>query len=484
MTASPFGPGFGPNMTLQPALHRFSLPSTAAGPIFAIIEFLALTLSPCLGSLLYHSFEMPHDLPPAPPMIAIGAVMAVLYLVLSNARGAFDLEELRSVSLGRPLACWCMALIFFAVISFTFEIGDTFSRGAIITSFVVGALTIAGLRLAIPLTVGFAFRHRVLEGRRAILLSDGPLPSSMPLHELMRRGVSVHGWFETPSGDSSEDQSRLQKACRDIKSFARDRRIEDIVVIADAFRDSKISTVLEELRVLPLRVLLVPAQAFGSGLRPPQPLDVTAMALTVQTPPFTSMERRVKRVFDVTVASAILLLISPLFALIALAIRRDSRGPVLFRQSRIGFAGRRFMIFKFRTMHTVDDGPVIKQAEPGDVRITRVGRFLRETSLDELPQLLNVIAGDMSLVGPRPHAVAHDRYYEPLIPGYAWRHQALPGMTGWAQVNGFRGPTQDPASMDARVAHDLWYIRHWSIWLDVKILFMTVGAVLKQKNAH
>jgi len=127
---------------------------------------------------------------------------------------------------------------------------------------------------------------------------------------------------------------------------------------------------------------------------------------------------------------------------------------------------------------------VVKQAERGDVRITRVGRFLRETSLDELPQLLNVIIGDMSLVGPRPHAAAHDQHYERLIPAYAWRHHALPGITGWAQVNGHRGETPTLASMEARVEHDLWYVRNWSLWLDLRILARTVRAVLRPTNAY
>ena len=191
-----------------------------------------------------------------------------------------------------------------------------------------------------------------------------------------------------------------------------------------------------------------------------------------------------KRALDVTAALGLLLVLSPFLVAIAIMIRLDSRGPVLFRQTRVGYGGSPFMIFKFRSMYTTDNGPVVKQAERGDVRITRVGRFLREKSLDELPQLINVVLGDMSLVGPRPHAVAHDRHYEPRVAGYAWRHHALPGITGWAQVMGHRGETPTTASMEARVAHDLWYIRNWSFWLDLKILLMTFRAVLKPTNAY
>ena len=470
-------------MTLHPALHRFSIPSAAAGPIFATVEFLVLVLSPLIGSLIYHVVTVQEVRPPE-PLLTVGAIMAALYVVLSHTRGSFDVEELRSISLSPPLWRWCFAFLFFAGVVFTFKIGSDFSRGAMITGFLIGASGIVALRLAGAYTLNMAFRHKLLEGRRAILLSDGPLPSSLPMPDLMQSGISVHGWFQLPFSDCREDEARFEKECDDVRRFAREQQIEDIVVVADAFHEPDLSHILDQLRVLPLRVLLVPTRPLGSGLRPPQLGDLTTTALTLQTPPLSIAERRTKRLFDVIVGSALLVLASPVLALVALAIRLDSRGPVLFRQTRIGFCGRQFMIFKFRSMYTAENGPIIRQAERGDARITRVGRFLRVTSLDELPQLINVIIGDMSLVGPRPHALAHDRQYEPLIPGYAWRHHALPGITGWAQVKGHRGETSTPGSMDARVAHDLWYIRNWSMWLDLKILFMTVRAVLKSTNAY
>ncbi|MEZ5817786.1 MAG: exopolysaccharide biosynthesis polyprenyl glycosylphosphotransferase [Hyphomicrobiaceae bacterium] len=485
MTASPFGPGSGSNVTLHPSLHRFSIPSTAVGPIFVIVEFLTLSLAPYLGSLAYHAVVVPDYVPPAQPMLTVGVIMAALYLVLSNPRGPFEVEELRSISLRAPLVRWLLALMFFGVVSFSFKMGDAFSRGAIMVGFMFGATALVGLRLAAPYTVNMAFRHNVVEGRRAILLSDGPLPPTMSMHDFMQCGISVHGWFQLPAVFDSEGSGALDRQCAEVVRLARERRIDEIVLVANAFREPKVADVLERLNVLPLRIRLLPrADSAGPSLRPRKKLDLGAMALTVQRPPFTRAERRAKRALDVLVASTLLLAASPLLALIAIAIRLDSRGPVLFRQTRIGFGGRPFMIFKFRSMYTTDNGPVVKQAERGDVRITRVGRLLRETSLDELPQLLNVIVGDMSLVGPRPHAVAHDRHYEPLIPGYAWRHHALPGITGWAQVSGLRGETRTLASMEARVAHDLWYIRNWSLWLDLKVLMMTIKAVLRPTNAY
>ena len=190
-----------------------------------------------------------------------------------------------------------------------------------------------------------------------------------------------------------------------------------------------------------------------------------------------------KRAFDAAAAATALLLLAPFFALVALAIKLDSRGPVFFMQRRYGFNQRPFRIRKFRTMLTMDDGDVVRQASANDPRITRVGRFLRRWNLDELPQLVNVIRGEMSLVGPRPHALAHDREFERRIALYARRHNVKPGITGWAQVNGFRGETDTDDKMRARVEHDLHYIDNWSMGLDLVILAKTVLSPKAYRNA-
>ena len=191
----------------------------------------------------------------------------------------------------------------------------------------------------------------------------------------------------------------------------------------------------------------------------------------------------VKRVLDVTVALSLVVLLAPVLALVSLAIALDSRGPVLFCQRRTGLGGQTFGIFKFRSMHVLEDGAEVIQASAHDVRITRVGRIIRKLSLDELPQLFNVIAGDMSLVGPRPHALAHDDYYGATISNYALRQEVKPGITGWAQVNGARGATPTLDVMQRRVDFDAWYVAHASLALDLKILVRTPLEVLFSRNA-
>jgi len=191
----------------------------------------------------------------------------------------------------------------------------------------------------------------------------------------------------------------------------------------------------------------------------------------------------VKRLFDLVLALLALGMLLPLMALIAAAIKLDSPGPVFFRQRRAGRHGRIFSIFKFRSMHVLEDGADVVQAKTGDVRVTRIGRFLRRSSLDELPQLLNVVAGDMALVGPRPHALAHDAYYGNRIANYRRRQLVRPGITGWAQVNGARGATPKLSDMQARIDFDLAYVERESFWLDLLILLRTPFEVLRRRNA-
>jgi exopolysaccharide biosynthesis polyprenyl glycosylphosphotransferase len=190
-----------------------------------------------------------------------------------------------------------------------------------------------------------------------------------------------------------------------------------------------------------------------------------------------------KRMLDIGLAGLLVILLSPVLVLASIAILLDSRGPLLFAQRRTGLGGRTFAILKFRSMHVLEDGAQVTQAREGDVRITRVGRIIRKLSIDELPQLFNVLAGDMSLVGPRPHALAHDAYYGARIANYAVRQRVRPGITGWAQVNGARGATPTLGAMQARVDLDAWYVAHESFALDLLILLRTPLEVLRPRNA-
>jgi putative colanic acid biosysnthesis UDP-glucose lipid carrier transferase len=195
--------------------------------------------------------------------------------------------------------------------------------------------------------------------------------------------------------------------------------------------------------------------------------------------PLTRIEMLAKRACDVALALVVLALLSPLMLLVSLVIKLDSAGPIIFKQRRTGFNGQEFTIYKFRSMSVLEDGRQIAQTRRNDSRLTKVGRILRQSSIDELPQLLNVLKGEMSLVGPRPHAVAHDDQYRAAISSYAFRHHVKPGITGWAQINGLRGETPLVQDMERRIEFDLWYIDNWSLSLDLKIMWRSCFEVVR-----
>jgi exopolysaccharide biosynthesis polyprenyl glycosylphosphotransferase len=236
--------------------------------------------------------------------------------------------------------------------------------------------------------------------------------------------------------------------------------------------------------VLPLPVTLVPfgtlAQLFQRAS-----YDIgDTVAIELQRAALSPGEQALKRAIDIVFSFVGLIILSPILLGAAIAIRLDSPGPALFRQTRHGFNGRPFRIYKFRTMTVMENGDLVPQAQRDDKRVTRVGRWLRRYSIDELPQLINVFLGDMSLVGPRPHASAHERYFTSAIEKYAFRHHVKSGITGWAQVHGARGETDTLDKMQRRVELDIWYINNWSIWLDFSVMIRTVLVVFTGDNAH
>jgi Undecaprenyl-phosphate glucose phosphotransferase len=264
----------------------------------------------------------------------------------------------------------------------------------------------------------------------------------------------------------------------------RAEQIDEAFIVAPLPNRETLDQLMADFRRMPIPVHWIPGLEVRSLLERPMVECGPLKAFELQRAPVTGLEGVVKRVVDIALASTALLCLWPLFLIIAVAIKLDSRGGVIFTQNRVGFNGRTFRIYKFRSMRTLDDGPVVVQAKRGDARVTGVGRWIRSTSLDELPQLFNVLKGDMSLVGPRPHVIAHDREYSALIEDYAMRHHVKPGITGLAQVVGYRGETATPDLMARRVEYDLWYIANWSLWLDLKILARTVIALSQVSKVY
>jgi Undecaprenyl-phosphate glucose phosphotransferase len=416
---------------------------------------------------------------PVNTFLGIGALAGVNFSALLAARGDYRPQNLVGFwrQVRETTIIWLFVFFILTTAAFLLKVSGSYSRGATLTFFVVGWFVITVWRFAIARGIGQALAEGTFAEQKVILLSlDGQLAGADLVDGLKRCGYRAARTYEfSPDVFSSANgSSRLFNSMKEIVEISRTEKIECMFLMASWNNRRAIEQLMESLRVLSIPVYLLPdrnvAHLLGNRI-----VDVgTAWAAELKRAPLTRMEQVFKRVLDALIGSLVIILLAPMMALIAIFIKFDSRGPILFMQTRNGFNGRPFRIWKFRTMFVLEDGPTVRQATRDDPRVTRLGRLLRRANIDELPQLFNVIAGDMSLVGPRPHPLALNSEYENIIANYAFRHHVKPGLTGWAQVNGFRGETQTVDLMAKRVEFDLWYIDNWSPWLDLKILLRTL----------
>ena len=299
-------------------------------------------------------------------------------------------------------------------------------------------------------------------------------------------GVRVAGYFDDraagrPHGASAEEHLGLLTGLAD---YARSHRVDIIYIALPMASQPRILKLLEELRDTTASIYFVP-DIFVYDLIQARVDSIAGLpVVAVCETPFRGLNGLVKALTDYALALGILVCIAPLLLAIAIGVKLSSPGPILFKQRRYGVDGREILVYKFRSMTVAEDGAVVKQATRNDARVTKFGAFLRATSLDELPQFINVLQGRMSVVGPRPHAVAHNELYRKLIRGYMIRHKVKPGITGFAQVNGWRGETDTVEKMKMRVQYDLEYLRNWSLLLDLQIVLKTALVVLKRSNAY
>ena len=320
--------------------------------------------------------------------------------------------------------------------------------------------------------------------RRAVIAGAGELGCQLAqrLESSPMLGIEVAGFFDdrSPERLGEPPRQRFLGSIDRLADYARRNRVDLIYLALPLAAQPRIANLLDELCDTTASVYVVP-DIFLFDLIQARIDHVNGLpVLAVCETPFYGVNGVVKRISDLVLGSLILVLISPILAAIALAVKLSSPGPVIFRQRRYGLDGREIVVYKFRTMTVTEDGPVVAQATRNDSRVTPLGAMLRRTSLDELPQFVNVLQGRMSIVGPRPHAVAHNEMYRKLIKSYMIRHKVRPGITGWAQVNGLRGETETVEKMRARVAYDLDYLRNWSLGLDLKIIWKTIFVVLKR----
>jgi len=299
-------------------------------------------------------------------------------------------------------------------------------------------------------------------------------------------GVSVAGFFDerAPERLDPNVRERLLGSVDSLADYVKTHRVDLIYVTLPMSSQPRIMKLCDELRDTTASIYFVPDIFVFDLIQGRMDTIGGLPVMAICETPFFGVNAMTKRLSDVILASLILVLISPVLLALAIGVKLSSPGPVLFKQRRYGLDGREVFVYKFRSMRAMEDGAVVKQATKGDPRVTKFGAFIRRTSLDELPQFINVLQGRMSIVGPRPHAVAHNEQYRKLIKGYMIRHKVRPGITGWAQVNGMRGETETVDKMMMRIAYDLEYLRHWSLKLDLKIIWRTIFVVLKKDNAY
>jgi putative colanic acid biosynthesis UDP-glucose lipid carrier transferase len=299
-------------------------------------------------------------------------------------------------------------------------------------------------------------------------------------------GLSFLGYFDDRADERVDGNAVLQRLgnLRQVAPYIREHGVHEVYITLPLGSQPRIVELLEQVQGTTASVFFVP-DVFGISIIQGRLQDMNGVPVVgLCETPFTGTNRLVKRLSDIVLASLILVLIAPLLLAIAIAIKLTSPGPVIFKQRRNGLDGEEIVVYKFRSMRTQDDGDVVQQATKDDPRITPLGRFLRRSSLDELPQFINVLQGRMSIVGPRPHAVAHNEQYRQLIKAYMVRHKVKPGITGWAQIHGHRGETDTIEKMQARVEYDLEYLRNWSLGLDLQIIARTIKVVFFDRNAY
>jgi polysaccharide biosynthesis protein PslA len=463
---------------------RFALSSTAfAGSAFAIELALIAAIAVLTGAAyhsLFYGFIGSID-----QYVSIGGLTGLIYAFTFLVRDEYSVESLleghRANS--RLFLVWNLAFVALAAIGFLTKSTSDFSRGWLLLFYVVGLVSVVASNAALQRSLAGLIERGIVRRRKLMIVGTEDDVARLE-REISDGSASVYVAARAIIPENVREPKLIAEVLERAAANARLIGIEDVVISSGLSHPEYIDNSIAAFSLLPVAIHV------GAGGLLTRFKDARvarfgrATTLSLVREPLGPFEALSKRVFDVLASSIALLLLSPLFVVLALAIKYDSKGPVYFRQRRRGFNLEEFGIWKFRTMSVLEDGDVVRQATQNDARVTRVGKILRKYSLDELPQLFNVLSGEMSLVGPRPHAVAHDRFFEKRIALYPRRLNMKPGITGWAQVNGFRGATETDDAMSARVDHDLYYIDNWSISFDVYIVFLTVFSRKTMQNAY
>jgi Undecaprenyl-phosphate glucose phosphotransferase len=464
-----------------------SISSQAIPYLLSAGDAFIIVLCSVVGGILYHA-AMYHSTLDVEPHLAAGMLASMFYVLLMSRGGLYELSEAAtsSVEVREILIYWFTTGLLLALVAFLLKVGSTFSRVTFVMFYFITPIILLGARKFTKVVLAEAVSNGFVGRRDAVLIGDfNEIKAFTPLDLLAICGATEIKRFTLSHDDDPEAcASADTRVINLLTNFVRRHDCREILLALPWNDSQRIELIRDRIKVLPVAARLLPDKRIRSLTTLTWPARNRSFSIEIQRAPLSGSQRFLKRVVDIVVSFLALIFFLPLMAVTAAAIKLETPGPVIFRQTRKGFNGREFVIYKFRTMTVQENGPTIIQATRGDSRVTGLGRILRSSSIDELPQLVNVLRGDMSLIGPRPHALAHDNYFETVLSDYAFRHHVKPGITGWAQCNGARGATPSVEHISERVKLDLWYINNWSFWLDVQILFKTLFEVLRKHNAY
>ena len=418
--------------------------------------------------------------PPYLAHIVVGCVMFSLITQIAGIRRFAALRHHRQ-HLQRLSGCWAAAILLLIAIIYLSKLAEEFSRGWILLWAVTGWVGLMGTRLLAWQAMQWLQARGQLVTHIAVV---GHGAAAERCAEQLQRNddddLRVIGVFEPDSGPDDAPGSQERGDLGNLARLAANMVVDEIVVALPCNELAEPSLLLGKLSTFPVDIKVYLDFAAAGKVN-----CLRSVLVSISERPLAGLSSVVKRSLDICLSAMMLIVTLPLLGLIAVLVKLDSPGPVLFRQQRFGFSKKPFILYKFRSMRPdASDDPSVPQARRNDPRVTRVGRFLRRSSLDELPQFFNVLKGDMSLVGPRPHPAPLDEKFAAVIDRYLARHHVKPGMTGWAQVNGLRGETDTLDKMERRIQHDLHYIDHWSPFFDLQILCKTLVVVLNRRNAY
>jgi putative colanic acid biosynthesis UDP-glucose lipid carrier transferase len=443
---------------------------------------LQQALDPVLVVTLLSAFSHVYDVPFTTPYVLLAALTFLLTSSTLNLVGVYQANSMIVKRVYRIVWGWSIELFVLLLLGYLTKTSVYFSAQL----FIAWALTVPIVLLLFHVNLQRLYQFQAGQNVRTAVIA-GVTESGLGLAEKIRQspdlGIKLLGFFNEETQERSQRIAPVLGSLKGLPEYVRRQGVDIVYLALSMKHEDGITALVKELQDTTACVYFVPSVVMYSMM--PRTHEINGIPLIAAwTTPFSGMQSVLKRGIDIVFASLAIVCLAPLMLVIAIAVKLSSPGPILFKQRRYGLNGQEIIVYKFRSMTVMEDGNTITQATRNDNRVTQVGAFLRRTSLDELPQFLNVLQGRMSIVGPRPHAILHNEQYRKLISGYMLRHKVKPGITGLAQVHGFRGETDTLEKMQKRVEYDLQYIKNWSLGLDLTIICKTALVFLQDRNAY